>query len=188
VTESGGKTGERLGVSPAADSWGRRKAHPRWDVDGGPSRFLRRGTSGRVTPPSPSGSLAQDVLPTSPSHKQRRADLLLGGQPEPVARGDWPPSHSRGEPALSRRGQHLSSVFGGRRLIPAERQPYKTQVDGGSRRRVYPTDRTQERRAKRFQKRFKARRATLLAQRSGEQPVESLKGATARFWERTGKP
>ena len=57
-----------------------------------------------------------------------------------------------------------------------------------ARRRIYPTDRTQERRAKRFQKRFKARRATLLAQRLGEQPVASLQEATARFWERTGKP
>jgi ribosomal protein S21 len=37
------------------------------------------------------------------------------------------------------------------------------------RRRVHFTDPSQARRAKRFQKRFKSRRATLLAQRAGEQ-------------------
>ena len=47
---------------------------------------------------------------------------------------------------------------------------------------------TQLRRAKRFQKRFKARRATLLAQQAGEQPVASLSEATAELWRRTGKP
>jgi ribosomal protein S21 len=51
-----------------------------------------------------------------------------------------------------------------------------------------PIDPTQERRAKRFKKRFKAREATLLAQRAGIQPVTSLKEASARFWQRTGKP
>jgi ribosomal protein S21 len=56
-----------------------------------------------------------------------------------------------------------------------------------ARRRGHATDQTQERRAKRFQKRFKARQATLLAQRAGEQPVASLKEATTRFWKRTGK-
>jgi ribosomal protein S21 len=52
----------------------------------------------------------------------------------------------------------------------------------------YFTDSTQERRAKRFQKRFKARRATLLSQQSGIQPVESLEAARIEFWRRTGKP
>ena len=56
------------------------------------------------------------------------------------------------------------------------------------RRRTCFADATQARRAKRFQKRFKARKATLLAQRAGEQPVSSLAGATVTFWKRTGKP
>jgi ribosomal protein S21 len=47
---------------------------------------------------------------------------------------------------------------------------------------------TQIRRAKQFQKRFKARRATLLAQKAGEQPVASIAEAVAEFWRRTGKP
>lgn len=47
---------------------------------------------------------------------------------------------------------------------------------------------TQARRAKRFQKRFKARQTTLLKQMTGEQPVWSLKDAKAAFWKRTGKP
>ncbi len=47
---------------------------------------------------------------------------------------------------------------------------------------------TQVRRAKKFQKRFKSRRATLLAQEAGEQPVGSLPEAVAEFWRRTGKP
>jgi ribosomal protein S21 len=49
-------------------------------------------------------------------------------------------------------------------------------------------DPTQLRRAKRFQKRFKARRATLLAQMAGEQPVKSLAETRAALWKRTGKP
>ena len=56
------------------------------------------------------------------------------------------------------------------------------------RRRMYFAAPTQARRAKRFQKRFKARKATLLAQRAGEQPVSSLTEATEAFWKRTGKP
>jgi small subunit ribosomal protein S21 len=47
---------------------------------------------------------------------------------------------------------------------------------------------TQARRAKLFKKRFKARKATLLAQMAGERPVSSLAEATAAFWKRTGKP
>ena len=57
-----------------------------------------------------------------------------------------------------------------------------------ARRREHPDDGTQERRAKRFRKRFKARQATLVAQQAGEQPVGSLAEARRRFWERTGKP
>lgn len=53
---------------------------------------------------------------------------------------------------------------------------------------MYFMDATQARRAKRFQKRFKARKATLLAQRAGESPVSSLAEATKAFWKRTGKP
>jgi len=56
------------------------------------------------------------------------------------------------------------------------------------RRRSYFIDGTQLRRAKRFQKRFKARKAMLLAQLAGEQPVASLKEAKTEFWKRTGKP
>jgi small subunit ribosomal protein S21 len=56
------------------------------------------------------------------------------------------------------------------------------------RRRSCFADPTQQRRAKRFQKRFKARKATLLAQMAGEQPVASLAEAKAAFWKRTGKP
>jgi ribosomal protein S21 len=56
------------------------------------------------------------------------------------------------------------------------------------RRRMYFADATQARRARRFQKRFKARKATILAQRAGEQPVSSLAGATEALWKRTGKP
>jgi ribosomal protein S21 len=48
---------------------------------------------------------------------------------------------------------------------------------------------TETRRAKKFQKRFKAREATLLAKMAGEQATDSsaseLKTA---FWKRTGKP
>jgi ribosomal protein S21 len=55
-------------------------------------------------------------------------------------------------------------------------------------RRIHFIDATQGRRAKRFQKRFKARRATLLAQTAGEQPVSSLAEATEAFWKRRGKP
>jgi small subunit ribosomal protein S21 len=47
---------------------------------------------------------------------------------------------------------------------------------------------TQERRKKRFLKRFKARQATLVAQQAGEQPVASLEEATEAFWKRRGKP
>ena len=48
---------------------------------------------------------------------------------------------------------------------------------------------TETRRAKKFQKRFKARKATLLAKLAGERATDSsaseLKSA---FWKRTGKP
>jgi small subunit ribosomal protein S21 len=56
------------------------------------------------------------------------------------------------------------------------------------RRRGHFIEATQMRRAKKFQKRFKARRATLLAQKAGEQPVGSIDDAVEKFWERTGKP
>jgi hypothetical protein len=56
------------------------------------------------------------------------------------------------------------------------------------RRRTYFADPTQARRAKRFQKRFKARKATLLAQLAGEQPVSPLVEAKTEFWNRAGKP
>jgi small subunit ribosomal protein S21 len=56
------------------------------------------------------------------------------------------------------------------------------------RRRKYFVKPAQTRRAKRFRKRFKARLATLLAKRAGEQPVSSLAEAMQTFWKRTGKP
>jgi small subunit ribosomal protein S21 len=55
-------------------------------------------------------------------------------------------------------------------------------------RRAYFVEASQACRAKRFQKRFKARKATLLAQMAGEQPVCSLAEAAETFWRRTGKP
>jgi ribosomal protein S21 len=61
-------------------------------------------------------------------------------------------------------------------------------VTSEMRRRAYFADSTQARRAKRFRKRFKARKATILAQRAGEQPVLSLTEASVAFWKRTGKP
>ena len=83
---------------------------------------------------------------------------------------------------MVREGEEISQAL--RRLNK------KLQLSGWeweSRRPVYPTDMTQERLAKPFQKRFKACRATLLAQRAGDQPVASLRKAVARFWELTGK-
>jgi small subunit ribosomal protein S21 len=47
---------------------------------------------------------------------------------------------------------------------------------------------SQERRSKDFKKQFKARRATLLAQIAGEQPVASVAEAQMAFWKKTGKP
>jgi small subunit ribosomal protein S21 len=55
------------------------------------------------------------------------------------------------------------------------------------RRHRYFVKPTEIRRAKRFQKKFKARRATLLAKQAGEQPVSSLSEAASVFWKRTGK-
>jgi ribosomal protein S21 len=43
------------------------------------------------------------------------------------------------------------------------------------------------RRAKRFQKRFKTREATLLAQQAGQQSVVSVREAARAFWAKTGK-
>jgi ribosomal protein S21 len=83
-------------------------------------------------------------------------------------------------------------VFDGEPVAQALRRLKKQLRDHGMawemRRRNYFVDPTQLRRAKRFQKRFKARKATLLAQREGKQPVESMSEATAEFWRRTGKP
>jgi ribosomal protein S21 len=56
------------------------------------------------------------------------------------------------------------------------------------RRRRYFIEPTQTRRAKRFQKRFKARKATLLAKQAGEQPVSSIGESTRTFWKKTWKP
>jgi ribosomal protein S21 len=68
------------------------------------------------------------------------------------------------------------------------RQLERHNIPWEIRRRKYFADRTQDRRARRFQKRFKARKATLLAQTAGVQPVASLAEARLAFWRRTGKP
>jgi ribosomal protein S21 len=48
---------------------------------------------------------------------------------------------------------------------------------------------TETRRAKKFQKRFKSREATLLAKLAGAQPTaRSTSELKAAFWKRTGKP
>ena len=48
---------------------------------------------------------------------------------------------------------------------------------------------TQMRRAKEFKKKFKARKATLLAKMAGEQPSASSSAELVEaFWKRTGKP
>jgi ribosomal protein S21 len=49
-------------------------------------------------------------------------------------------------------------------------------------------DRTGTRRAKQFKKRFKARKATLIAKQHGLQPSDSPEETIKRFWKRTGKP
>jgi ribosomal protein S21 len=47
---------------------------------------------------------------------------------------------------------------------------------------------TETRRAKKFQKKFKAREATLHAKLTGQQPTDlSASELTSAFWERTGK-
>ena len=56
------------------------------------------------------------------------------------------------------------------------------------RRRGYYIKPSQARRAKRFRKRFKARLATLLAQKAGQQPASALSETRREFWKRTGKP
>jgi small subunit ribosomal protein S21 len=88
----------------------------------------------------------------------------------------------------------------GVRIVVGEREPIglalrrfkklleRQGVTWELRRRAYFADASQARRAKRFQKRFKARKATLLAQMAGEQPVSSLPEAREAFWKRTGKP
>jgi ribosomal protein S21 len=89
----------------------------------------------------------------------------------------------------------------GVRIVVGEREPIgqalkrlrrSMQAEGVSwemRRRRYFVPAAQDRRAKRFQKRFKARQATLLAQRAGEQPAVCPPAeAAAEFWRRTGKP
>jgi small subunit ribosomal protein S21 len=87
----------------------------------------------------------------------------------------------------------------GVRIVVGEREPIglalrrfkkaleRQGVTWEMRRRAYFAEASQARRAKRFQKRFKARKATLMAQAAGEQPVALLAEATEAFWRRTGK-
>jgi ribosomal protein S21 len=56
------------------------------------------------------------------------------------------------------------------------------------RRRTYFIYATEERRAKQFQKRFKARKAALIAMMAGGHSSSSIAKAKADFWKRTGKP
>jgi ribosomal protein S21 len=60
-------------------------------------------------------------------------------------------------------------------------------VPGEMRRRAYFIKPTEVRRAKQFQKRLKARLATLSAQMAGEQPSASLLSASLIFWKIRGK-
>lgn len=55
-------------------------------------------------------------------------------------------------------------------------------------RRKYFVKPSQVRRSKRFRKRFKARRAVLLAKMAGEQSRSSLADSVKAFWRNTGKP
>jgi small subunit ribosomal protein S21 len=87
----------------------------------------------------------------------------------------------------------------GLRIVLADREPiglalrrfnkllYRHGVMGEQRRRKYFIKPTGARRAKRFQKKFKARQATLFAKMNGLQPVSSLSEAIETFWRRTGK-
>jgi small subunit ribosomal protein S21 len=84
-------------------------------------------------------------------------------------------------------------VVGERELIGLALRRFKKLLERHGvtweiRRRTHFADSPQRRRAKRFRKRFKARKATLLAQLAGEHPVSSLAEATKAFWKRTGKP
>jgi hypothetical protein len=85
----------------------------------------------------------------------------------------------------------------GVRIVLADKEPiglalgrFKKQIEqSGADLRLRPVvfiKATEVRRAKRFKKKFKARLATLLAQRAGEQPA--VPAFQASFWRRTGKP
>jgi ribosomal protein S21 len=76
----------------------------------------------------------------------------------------------------------------GKAFLRFKKELQRAGVTWEIRRRKYPRDATQERRAKRFQKRFKARKAMLLDQLAGKKSVASMDKARARFWKRTGKP
>jgi small subunit ribosomal protein S21 len=88
----------------------------------------------------------------------------------------------------------------GVRIVVGEREPIglalrrfkkllqRHGVAWALRRRKYYDGPVQDRRAKAFRKKFKARRATLLAKMAGEQPFASLSEAKEAFWKRTGKP
>ena len=99
--------------------------------------------------------------------------------------------HSAPRQPSRRRLMTVRIVVAGRADQPcAGRLRKKLEWSGAAweaRRRRHAIDQTEERRAKQFRKRFKAREATLLAKQAGEQPVESLKEAKERFWQRTGK-
>lgn len=56
------------------------------------------------------------------------------------------------------------------------------------RRRAYFVGGTEVRRAKKFHKRFKARKASFLARKAAGLTGTALDEARAEFWRRTGKP
>jgi small subunit ribosomal protein S21 len=76
----------------------------------------------------------------------------------------------------------------GQALRRFKKQLQREGVNWETMRRLAFLKPTQIRRAKEFQKRFKARKATLVAKMAGEQPSAiSTPELIETFWERTGK-
>jgi small subunit ribosomal protein S21 len=77
--------------------------------------------------------------------------------------------------------------------IGAALRRFKRQVEQAGlpwelRRRAYFVRDTEVRRAKEFQKRFKTRKAVLLAKLAARPTTEAAVEARAEFWRRSGKP
>lgn len=98
------------------------------------------------------------------------------------------------------RGSRISRTAMGVRVVVGDGEPIDTALqrlkqrverEGVAwevRRRAYCATGTELRRAKRFQKRFKAREAALLARMAAGLSCPALEAAKAAFWRRTGKP